>query len=112
MTHSVYPDNRIGKFTTLLARELALDGEYEVGLSECIIPVPNRSLNFTQPIIYNEKGATVGIGYFHIDASEINSLTDWADQDLKLPKTKLRKDIFSFSTRERRVDDCRPRMRM
>ena len=70
-------ENRIGNYPTVLAREVVLDGDYEVGLSECVIPVPKRSLNFTQPILHNENGVTVGIGYFQVDASEVNSLTDF-----------------------------------
>ena len=85
----------------MLAREVVLENEYEVGLSECVIPVPKRSLNFIQPILYNEKGVTAGLRYFNIDASEINSLTDWQDQNLQLPKTKLGKNVFQFSTRDR-----------
>jgi hypothetical protein len=34
----VYPDNRIGKYTTRLARPLDLTGVWEVGLSEIILP--------------------------------------------------------------------------
>ena len=63
-SRQAYQEKRIGKYTTVLAREVVLDGDYEVGLSECVIPVPRRSLNFTQPILYNEKGATIGLGYF------------------------------------------------
>ena len=85
-----YPENRIGNYTTVLAREVVLDGDYEVGLSECVIPVPKRSLNFTQPILHNEKGTTIGLGSFQVDASEINSLTDF------------RKSISHGQERERR----------
>ena len=116
-SRSVYPENSIGKFTTLLPREVVLDGDYEVGLSECAIPIPRRSLNFTQPILYKEKMTTAATGpmllyeesvtttegEFSIDASEINSLTDWQDQDQQLPKTRNGKDVFRFSTRERRI---------
>jgi hypothetical protein len=37
-SRDVYPDNRIGKYTTQLARPLDLSGAWEVGLSEIIIP--------------------------------------------------------------------------
>ena len=43
---SVFPDNKVGKFTTMLAREVVLDGKYEVGLSELVIPVPQRPTKF------------------------------------------------------------------
>ena len=55
-----------------------------------------RGLNFTQPMLYNEAGVTAGVGYFRIDATEINSLTDWQDQDLKLPKTMEAKNILQL----------------
>ena len=94
-SRNVFPDNRIGQFTTLLAREVVLENEYEVGLSECVIPVPKRSLNLIQPILYNEKGVTPGLSYFNVDASEINSLTDWQDQYLHLQKTSWERTFFS-----------------
>ena len=50
-SRDVFADNRVGKYTTVLAREIVLDAEYEVGLSECVIPVPRRSLNFKEPMI-------------------------------------------------------------
>lgn len=97
----IYPQNRVGNFTTVLLREVVLEGDYEVGLSECVIPVSKRSLNFVQPMIINEKGATVR--YFTIDASKINSMMDWYDEGVQLPKTKDGNDVFQFTTREGRV---------
>jgi len=48
----VYPDNKISKFSTKLARTVELDGAYEVGLSEIIFPadyynIDNRSEDYT-----------------------------------------------------------------
>ena len=100
-SRQAYPENRIGHFTTVLAREATLDGEYEVGLSECVIPVPKRSLNFTQPIIYTEKGVTVAPAYFMVDATEINSLTDF--QEISLPQTRNGKNVFEFSVRDKKI---------
>jgi len=100
-SREAHPENRIGKFTTSLAREVILEGEYEVGLSECVIPVPRRSLNFKQPIIYFEEGN--GPHHFEIDGTDISTLTDFQDQDLRLPKTKDGKDVFQFSTRDRKI---------
>ena len=41
-SRSIFPENRVGKFTTQLAREVVLEGEYEVGLSEIVIPYARR----------------------------------------------------------------------
>ena len=51
---SVFPDNKIGKFTTMLAREVVLDGKYEVGLSELVMQVAQRPTKFHQVIAYTE----------------------------------------------------------
>ena len=100
-SRQAYPENRIGNYTTVLAREVLLDGDYEVGLSECVIPVPKRSLNFTQPILYNEKGMTIRLGYFQVDASEINSLTDF--QEIHLPRRRKGEKVFEFSVKDRKI---------
>ncbi len=100
-SRDAFPDNRIGKYTTVLAREVVLDGDYEVGLSECVIPVPRRSLNFKQPIVYFVDNN--GPQYFEIDATDISTLTDFQDQELKLPKTKEGKEVFQFTTRDRKI---------
>lgn len=50
----IYPDNRIGNYTTSLAREVILDGEWEVGLAECVLPVPKLTHDFIEPILYAE----------------------------------------------------------
>ena len=91
-SRQAYPENRIGNYITVLAREVLLDGYYEVGLSECVIPVPKRSLKFTQPILYNKKGVTIGLGYFQVDASEIISLTDF--QEIHLPRARKGENVF------------------
>ena len=97
-----YPENRIGNYTTVLAMKVVLDLDYEVGLSECVIPVPRRSLNFTQPILYNEKGVTIGLGCFQVDASEINSLTDF--QEIHLPRARKGEKVV-FSVGPKNCDD-------
>ena len=100
-----FPDNRIGKYTTVLAREVVLGSEYEVGLSECVIPVPRRSLNFSEPTILRERclvpnGLEVQDSQYEIDAAEITTLTDFQDKDLHIPKTRHGKnEIFKFSVR-------------
>ena len=49
-----YPTNKAGKFTIQLAREVALDREYEVGLSEVVFPEPKFKLDFYEPIVWEE----------------------------------------------------------
>ena len=61
-SRSVFPDNRVGNYSSILAREIVLDGDYEVGLSEIVMPVPNRLKNVEQTIIFSEIGR--GRGYF------------------------------------------------
>jgi len=86
-SRQIYPENRAGKYTTVLAREIVLDGEYEVGLSECVIPVPKSSLNFKQQMIINELGA--GFRFVPVDARV--DLHRWdvpfSSQSGHLPKT-------------------------
>ena len=53
-SRSVFPDNNVGKFTTMLAREAMLDGKYEVGLSELVMPVAPRPTSSHQMIAYTE----------------------------------------------------------
>jgi len=98
-SRQIYPENRAGKYTTVLAREIVLDGEYEVGLSECVIPVPKSSLNFKQQMIINELGA--GFRFVPVDAREMSSMTDL--EYLDVPKTREGVAAFKLSVRERRV---------
>ena len=44
----VFPDYKVGKFTTMLAREVVLDGKYEVGLSELVMPRRKDQQSFTK----------------------------------------------------------------
>ena len=72
----IFADNRIGKYTTVLVRKNVLDTEYEVGLSECVIPVPRRSLNFKEPMILQERclvpnGVEMKDSQYEIDAAQI-----------------------------------------
>ena len=104
-SRGIFADNRIGKYTTVLAHEVVLDAEYEVGLSECVIPVPRRSLNFKEPMILRERclvpnGVEVQGSQYEIDAAEITTLTDFQDKDLNIKETRDDKnEIFKFSVR-------------
>ena len=108
-SRDIFADNRIGKYTTVLAREVVLDAEYEVGLSECVIPVPRRSLNFKEPMILRERGLVpngveVQDSQYEIDAAEITTLTDFQDKDLNIPKARDDKnEIFKFSVRGKSI---------
>ena len=53
-SRTVFPDNKVGKFTTMLAREVVLDAKYEVGLSELVMPVAQRPTKFHKVIAYTE----------------------------------------------------------
>ena len=89
----IFADNGIGKYITALAREIVLDTEYEVGLSECVIPVPRRSLNFKETMILVERslvpnGVEVQDSQYEIDAAEITTPTDFQDKDFSYTKDK------------------------
>lgn len=56
VSRDVYPENRAERFITNLAREVILEGEWEVGLTECLLPVPKHQFNFVEPILYSKRG--------------------------------------------------------
>ena len=94
-----YPDNRIGKFTTLLSWEVVLDGEYEVGLSELVMPIVRKSRNQQESIMYTEYSSAPG--YFRINTSQLMSPDDF--HDLQMPKTESGTPVFSFIVRGEKV---------
>ena len=98
-SRGAYPDNRIGKYTTILAREVVLEDEFEVGLSECVIPVPRRSLNFKQSMIIHEF--RVGETKIEVDATQIASISDL--DSLTIPVTKDGRQMFKLSTKDRKI---------
>lgn len=89
-SRDTYPYNRAGHYTTSLAREVMLDGEWEVGLAECILPVPKHTYHFEEPVLYVECGVenikkmierTKEIGDFEfretlVDSSYIQTVSD------------------------------------
>ena len=99
-----YPENRAGKFTTNLAREIVLEGEWEVGLTECIIPIPKHQLDFVEPIVYNTHlGPNNEIKLFKIRSSEINTLADiWTLMD-SYPEVSPGVKCFYFSIRDNKI---------
>lgn len=101
---STYPENRPGKFTTCLAREVVLDGEWEVGLAEFMIPSPKHQLNFTEPIMYAKHvDSSSEIKVFHIMSSQLNTLTDvWKLTDT-FPKEDNGFKKFYLSVRDEKV---------
>ena len=83
----------------MLAREVVLDGKYEVGLSELVMPVAQRPTKFHQVIAYTEtdmlfKAWTVDIKKFTF-AEDIHAL------DVPLGADK--KPIFSFSVKNKKA---------
>jgi hypothetical protein len=54
-SRETYPDNRIGKYTTVLARPLELEGAWEVGLSEIILPQITTNLEKDASIEFYDR---------------------------------------------------------
>ena len=79
---SVFPDNKVGKFTTMLAREVVLDGKYEVGLSELVMPVAQRPTKFHQVIAYTE--ADLLFKAWTVDMRKVTFSEDIHNLDLPL----------------------------
>ena len=52
-SRSQFPTNRIGNYNTALARQVVLEGQYEVGLSEILLPAPKRVFTEVQYITYS-----------------------------------------------------------
>ena len=66
-----FPENRIGNYTTTLARQILLEGSYEVGLSEILLPAPKRAVTTEQFIAYGtlaEKNSKNKIIAYSADA--------------------------------------------
>jgi len=102
-SRDIYPDNKVGKYTTVLPREVVLEGDYEVGLSECVIPQPQRSLNFKQPLLWAETGVTSTFQRYEIDATAISSLTDFSVDELRLPQSSKGTDVFKFAVKDKKI---------
>ena len=98
-SRSVFPDNRVGNYSSILAREIVLDGDYEVGLSEIVMPVPNRLKNVEQTIIFSEIGR--GRGYFKINVAQLSSVSDLSA--IETPKTHDGRTAFEFSELDGKV---------
>jgi hypothetical protein len=58
-SRETYPDNRIGKYTTTLARPLELEGAWEVGLSEIMLPQIGVYLENDAKVQYIDPNAEV-----------------------------------------------------
>ena len=63
-SRSIFPENRVGKFKTQLAPKVVLEGEYEVGLSEIVIPYARRMVSVQQTITYKENDVKLKTGQF------------------------------------------------
>ncbi len=96
----IFPDNRIGSFNTNLAREVVLERDYEIGLSECIIPNPRSQVK--EPIIY--KVSPGEFVKFDVDVGQLAALVDGEDVDIKLPKVaNSAVEAFRFSAKDRKI---------
>jgi hypothetical protein len=71
-----YPENRIGKYTTLLAHEVELHENYEVGLCDIIIPEPSVELpNDTLIELFHVESPHV-MEVRHLRKAEFHSFAD------------------------------------
>ena len=88
---SVYPDNVVAKYTTKLPKNVDLDGQYEVGLSEIIYPTDY--FNFDN----RDKPYRFWIQYL---VKTVNSETNEEEETVQVRKKRLVK-----SGRYKTVDD-------
>jgi hypothetical protein len=98
-SRSVFPDNKVGKFTTMLAREVVLDGKYEVGLSELVMPVAQRPTKFHQVIAYTE--ADLLFKAWTVDMRKVTFAEDIHSLDVPLGVDK--KPVFRFSVKNKKA---------
>ena len=98
-SRTVFPDNKVGKFTTMLAREVVLDGKYEVGLSELVMPVAQRPTKFHQVIAYTE--AELLFKAWTADMRKVTFAEDIHSLDVPLGVDK--KPVFRFSVKNKKA---------
>jgi hypothetical protein len=70
-----FPDNRIGKYTTLLAQNIELEGQWEVGLCEIILPTPKLVLPSDTSFSYS-KGKDDLMAEVHISPKWFYTFSD------------------------------------
>lgn len=99
-SRSVFPENRVGKFTTQLAREVVLEGEYEVGLSEIVMPYARRMVSVQQTITYKEHDGEVKD--WTVSTGQLMSADDL--DRLSVPRTSTGRQAFFFIVRANRVN--------
>jgi len=74
---SEFPNNTIGKYTTLLAHSIELNENYEIGLCEVIIPVPKLSVQEDTEIHVGHTLET--LSGIHVLKNNFHSLADVED---------------------------------
>jgi hypothetical protein len=86
-----YPDNTRGKYTTLLPKEYYLQGLWDIGLCEVVLPVPKFSLTDKEEsnILFGKGGLTSSM---KIDVSSVTEL-----QDLECPRDDAGTKYFHFT---------------
>ena len=99
-SRSIFPENRVGKFTTQLAREVVLEGEYEVGLSEIVIPYARRMVSVQQTIAYSENDGEVKD--WTVSTGQLMSADDL--DRFSVPRTSTGRQAFFFIVRANRVN--------
>ena len=98
-SRSVFPDIKVGKFTTMLAREVVLDGNYEGGLSELVTPVAQRPTSSHQMIAYTE--ADFLLRAWTVDMRKVTFAEDIHSLDVSLGEDK--KPVFRFSVKNKKA---------
>ena len=96
----IFPENRVGKFTTQLAREVLLEGEYEVGLSEIVISYARRIVSVQQTITYKENDGEVKD--WTVSTGQLMSADDL--DRLSACRTSTGRQAFFFIVRPNRVN--------
>ena len=100
----VYPENRPDNYTTVLAREVVLEGEYEVGLSECVIPYPHRGLPFRQSLLWCEIGLHKEYQQFTLSQKNVYNVMESALETMTdLPRCSTGAPAFRFSMQQKQV---------
>ncbi len=99
-SRDIFADNRIGNFTTSLAREVVLEKDYEVGLSECFLPNPRSQIK--EPIMYStDSGGTYN--KFELDVGTLASLVEGEEVSIKVPKVEDTVPVFKFTVKEKKL---------
>ena len=96
---SVFPYNKVGKFTSMPAREVTLDGSYDFGFLELVMLVAQRPTKFHQVIAYTE--ADLLFKAWTVDMRKVTFAEDIHSLDVPLGEDK--KPVFRFSVKNKKA---------